>query len=61
MHDVIDEMFRDGRVVNVKFALAARPVTAAALIAQLVSADRQIADGTAVRIDDVDGYSPSQS
>lgn len=57
MDNVIDRMFADGRIVNLKFATVG-PVSAQALIAEFVSAERQIADGTAIRVTDVDNYTP---
>lgn len=56
----IERMFEDGRVMNVKFATAGT-VTAADLVEDLLRAERQIADGTAVRVDNIDAYSPSRS
>ncbi|USN14953.1 hypothetical protein PAPPERLAPAPP_00130 [Brevundimonas phage vB_BpoS-Papperlapapp] len=57
----IDEMFADGRLVNVKFATSGAAVTADDLVAELLSADRQIAAGTAIRVDDIDNYSPASA
>lgn len=56
----IERMFVDDRVVNVKFATVGA-VTADALVEDLLRAERQIADGTAVRITDIDAYSSSRS
>lgn len=56
----IERMFVDDRVVNVKFATVGA-VTADALVEDLLRAERQIADGTAVRIADIDAYSSSRS
>lgn len=60
MYEAIDEMYRDGRLTNLKFASGTRRATAAELIAQIVSANEQVADGRAVLITDVDNYSPSR-
>lgn len=57
----IVEMFADGRLVNVKFATTGGDVSAEDLIADLLSADRQIAAGTAIRVDDIDNYSPAKA
>jgi hypothetical protein len=57
MDDVIDRMFADGRLVNLKVFTVGRP-SAQALVDQIVSAERQIADGTATRVMDVDNYTP---
>ena len=57
----IDDMYRDGRLVNLKVARGFGRATAAELVEQIVSAERQIADGTAVRITDIDNYSSSRS
>ena len=56
----IERMFVDGRVVNVKFATVG-DVTADALVEDLLRAERQVADGTAVRVTDIDAYSSSRS
>lgn len=56
----IERMFVDGRVKNVKFATVGA-VTAADLVEDLLRAERQIADGVAVRVDSIDAYSPSRS
>ncbi|USN15510.1 hypothetical protein KIKIMORA_03770 [Brevundimonas phage vB_BpoS-Kikimora] len=54
----IAEMYDNG-MVNVKFATTGGDVSAEALVADLLSADRQIAAGTAIRVDDIDNYSPA--
>lgn len=55
----IAEMFADGLVVNVKFATTGGDVSAEDLVADLLSAERQIAAGTAIQVDDIDNYSPA--
>lgn len=57
---VIDEMYADGRLVNVKFATSGA-ATAADLLADLLSAERQIAAGTAIRVVDIDNYRPASA
>lgn len=57
----IAEMFATGRVVNVKFATTGAGVSAEALVADLLSADRQIKAGTAIRVIDIDNYSPASA
>lgn len=57
----IAEMFATGRVVNVKFATTGARISAEALVDDLLSADRQFKAGTAIRITDIDNYSPASA